>query len=299
MHGASFAILTLFFLPSVASGDASGVLLRPSLRGAVPDVDVGVASSIGLRVAPRSLLENLNDIDSATGIPKFQRRCTAIITTIAVVEDVNGTDAPLTNESDTVEQPTARHYLCRTVFGLDHHFLRKACSWAGSAQPTTFLFNEDTNETDLFQLFSHMETAEGTGDGTELAEEVNDTAPVLTTESDIPEQAPALHYLCKAVFDRGHRFLHTACWRAGGAQSTAFLIEEDMNMASLLQVITQNQEAGHRRNASVLTNESNNAAPVLTSGWHFPRHPIARHFVCKDIFRGHRFLRHLCWWSGR
>lgn len=299
MHGSSFAILTLFCLPSIASGDASGALLRPSLRGAVPDVDVGVASSIGLRVAPRSLLDNLNDNDSASGIPELQQRGTAIITTIAVVEDVNGTDAPLTNESDTPEQPTARHYLCRTVFGQDHRFLRKACSWAGSAQPTTFLFNEDMNETDLFQFFSHMQTAEGTGDGTELAEEVNDTTPVLTYEWDIPDHAPALHYLCKAVFDSGHRFVHRACWQAGGAQSTALLIDEDMNTASLLQVISQNHEAEDGRNASVLTNESNDAAPVLTSDWHFPRHPIARHYVCKDIFRGHRFLRHLCWWSGR
>merc|ERR1712187_564918 len=121
---------------------------------------------------------------------------------------------------------------------------------------TMLLFNEDMNETAMFHLFPHMQQAEETGDGTELAEEANATTPVVTNEWDMPEQPLALHYLCKAVFDRDHRFLHRACWRAGDAQATALLIDEDMNSTNLLQVISQHQETEYVRNSSASANES-------------------------------------------
>jgi len=296
MPGAGRFFFLLAVFTSCAVGDEPVASSRPMLRGAVPGVEAeSGTSSVDFRASPELPTDTLNA--SASDISDLQQTGETMISTMVVADEVNDTDTKMTSQWGIPRHPIARHYLCKAVFGPNHRFLRRACWWAGSSQSAMVLIDEDVNETTLLDVLSHMEQFENASD---LSEESNDTAPVLTSEWGIPKHPIARHYLCKAVFGKDHRFLRHACWWAGGAQSTVRLVVEDMNMTNLLHALSHQETVKDVAHASDFASEMNTSMPSLTSEWHFPRHPIARHYVCKAIFGpNHRFLRHACFWSGR
>jgi hypothetical protein len=296
--GRFFFLLAVF--TSCAVGDEPVASSRPMLRGAVPGVEAERASSsVDFGASPDLHIDTLNDSTSASDIADLQQTGETMISTMIVVDEVNDTDTKVTSQWGIPRHPIARHYLCKAVFGPNHRFLRRACWWAGSSQSTMFLIDEDVNQTTLLDVLSHMDQSENDNNASDLPEESNDTTPVLSSEWGVPKHPIARHYLCKAVFGKDHRFLRHACWWAGGAQSTVHLVAEDMNMTSLLHALSHQENVENMAHASDFASEMNTSIPMLTSEWHFPRHPIARHYVCKAIFRHRRFLRRACWWSGR
>merc|ERR1712048_333506 len=70
--------------------------------------------------------------------------------------------------------------------------------------------------------------------------------------------------------------------------------DEDMNSTSLSHLPELQQMQEVVENSSGFANEWNDTAPLVTSQWGIPNHPIARHFMCRAVFdASHRFLRRL------
>jgi len=283
---------TLAVFPSLVTGDEPEASFRPMLRGTVPGVETEIAS-------PDLPTDTLNELASDSDIPDLQQMAETMISTMLVADEADDTDTHMTSQWGIPRHPIGRHYLCKAIFGPNHRFLRRACWWSGSSQSTMLLIDEDVNETTLFDVVSHMDQIEANSSASDLPEESSNTTAALTSEWGIPEHPIGRHYLCKAVFGRDHRFLRHACWWAGGAQSAVSLVNEDMNSTSLLHALSQQEHVETVAHASDLARETNASLPMLTSGWRPPRRPVRRYFVCKAIFRNRRFLRRVCWWSGR
>jgi hypothetical protein len=311
MHYTVDLLFVSAFLFSPVVGDAATSSLRPNLRGTLPGVTAeSIASSFGVPAAQRLLLDDLNDTVSSYDLAELQQQGGTVISTVAVVEELTDVSGILADESNATalnlasqwgipHHPIARHYVCKAIFGNGHRFLRHACWWAGDAQSTLLLVDEDLNESQLFDALSQMQQTGGVENASGLEEASDAVSPQLSSQWGIPNHPIARHYVCKAIFGKDHRFLRRACWWAGATQSTVFLVDEDLNYTSLSHVLSQMQQAAESRNASNISEESSLSAPTLTNQWGIPKHPIARHYVCKAIFgSGHRFLRHACWWAG-
>jgi len=228
---------------------------------------------------------------------------------VDTVAKMNDTTPLLTSQWGIPNHPIARHFVCKAVFGADHRFLRRACWWAGGTfvatlddedMNSTSLDDEDMNSTSLSHLPELQQMQEVVENSSGFANEWNDTAPLVTSQWGIPNHPIARHFMCRAVFDASHRFLRRACWWAGGA-FVATADEEDMDETNSSHLVTEFQQVQEIVGSSDgFAEDRNDSAPVLTSQWGIPKHPIARHYVCKAVFgANHRFLRRACWWAGR